>query len=169
MTQTFAKFSLMAGAALCLFLSACDEGGTKADTTTAQQSISAVNAAAYATAQGAANGAIFLTLRNAGTADDALIAAKSDKAKHVEIHESAVDETTGTMKMRKIDTLEIKAGEETKLVPGGYHIMLMGLDAPLAEGGTFDLTLDFEKAPDLVVPVGIIAPGAYGSRAPAHE
>ena len=46
--------------------------------------------------------------------------------------------------------------------PGGYHIMLMGLDAPLKEGDEIELTLTFEKAGDVKVkvPVGGVAAGA---------
>jgi copper(I)-binding protein len=52
-------------------------------------------------------------------------------------------------------TLEMK--------PGGYHIMLMGLKAPLKTGEEIEITLTFEKAGALTlkVPVGEVAQGAH--------
>jgi copper(I)-binding protein len=41
------------------------------------------------------------------------------------------------------------------LAPGGYHLMLMGLKAPLRAGDTFPLTLQFEHAPPLTVTVAV--------------
>lgn len=150
MTRIFARFSLATTAAACLFLAGCDDGA-----------ITARSAAAYATASEGRNGAIFLTLHNASGTDDRLIAARTDKAATVEIHESSVDKTTGMMQMRKVDAIDVKAGADANLAPGGYHIMLLGLNAPLIEGETFDLTLDFDKTADLPVKVKIIAPGTY--------
>ena len=39
------------------------------------------------------------------------------------------------------------------LAPGGYHVMLMGLKAPLKEGQSFPLTLTFEHAGKVEVEV----------------
>lgn len=41
------------------------------------------------------------------------------------------------------------------LAPGGYHVMLIGLTGDLTEGMTFDLTLTFEKAGDVIIPVTV--------------
>jgi len=73
-----------------------------------------------------------------------LIAAASPVAKIVEIHEMAMD--GGVMKMRAIPKLDLPAGKATELKPGGYHVMLMALTKPLAEGETVPITLTFEDA-----------------------
>lgn len=62
---------------------------------------------------------------------------------------------SGEMKMQKVDFVEIKAGETVSLKPGGYHIMMMELAAPLKVGTTIQVTLKFEKAGDVVVDVPV--------------
>ena len=59
------------------------------------------------------------------------------------------------MSMQEMDALELPAGTMVQLGPGGYHIMLIDLAEPLVVGETFDLTLDFDQAPDLTVTVEV--------------
>ena len=59
------------------------------------------------------------------------------------------------MSMQEMDALELPAGTLVQLGPGGYHIMLIDLAEPLVVGDTFDLTLDFDQAPDLTVTVEV--------------
>jgi len=55
--------------------------------------------------------------------------------------------TDGVMRMRKLeDGLTVPAGETVTLAPGGEHIMLIGLDAQLEAGESFDIRLEFENA-----------------------
>ena len=42
--------------------------------------------------------------------------------------------------------LAIPAGEIVELAPGGFHLMLMGLDMPLVAGERLPLTLIFNSA-----------------------
>ncbi len=55
------------------------------------------------------------------------------------------------MGMRPIDSLELPAGEEVSLEPGGYHIMLLDLKKPITDGDTIQVTLTFEKAGEVTV------------------
>lgn len=189
-------FPLMAFTAATLTLGACDdkkkeEDQTQADQTTAAPAdttattapdannamtattpttataaaVQAEGANAYATASGATTGAVFLTLHNSGTDADKLTGVKTDAATTAEIHESFVDDQ-GTMQMRKVDDVEVGGGQQVTLKPDGYHIMLMGLTKPLVEGETFKVTLTFEKAPEVTLPVTITAAGT-GTAAPA--
>lgn len=96
--------------------------------------------------------------------DDSLVAVSvsSDVAARSEIHEvvKAMDMGDdemhdGAMSMQEMDALELPAGTLVQLVPGGYHIMLIDLAKPLVVGETFDLTLDFDQAPDLTVTVEV--------------
>lgn len=59
----------------------------------------------------------------------------------------------GAMEMVQIMSLDLPAGMAVELKPGGYHIMLLDLPAPLELGSTFELTLTFEQAGDQVVEV----------------
>ena len=110
--------------------------------------------------------------------DDSLVAVSvsSDIAARAEIHEvvkvmdmgddasemhdhdmgdDASDMHDHAMSMQEIDALPLPAGTLVQLVPGGYHIMLIDLAEPLVIGETFDLTLDFDQAPNLTVTVEV--------------
>lgn len=137
--------------------SATDTAGTTATTAPVAAAVTAEGATAYATTEGTTTGAVFLTLHNTGSEADRLIGASSDKST-VEIHENSVG-PDGTSQMRKVDAIDVPAGQQVTLKADGYHLMLTGLSQPLTQGETFNVTLDFEKAPDVTVPVTIVAPG----------
>lgn len=71
-----------------------------------------------------------------------VVAASSPAAAVVEIHEMKMD--GGVMKMRAVDALALPAGQAVALKPGSYHVMLMGLKAPISAGETVPLTLTVE-------------------------
>ncbi len=71
-----------------------------------------------------------------------VVAASSPVAETVEIHEMKMDD--GVMKMRAVDALALPAGQAVALKPGSYHVMLMGLKAPIKAGETVPLTLTVE-------------------------
>jgi len=58
------------------------------------------------------------------------------------------------MRMREVNGgVALAAGSQVKFMPGGYHIMLMGLKQPLKAGDRFPLTLKFAKAGSVTVEV----------------
>jgi copper(I)-binding protein len=91
-----------------------------------------------------------------------LVGASSSAAGVTEVHEMKMD--GNVMTMRAVPALDLPAGKTVELKPGGYHVMLMDLKAPLAKGGSVPLTLTFKDAKgvesklDLKVPVGTAAP-----------
>ncbi len=91
-------------------------------------------------AQQQATGA-FMQLRAAE--DLRLVQVQSPVAGVVEIHEMKMD--GGVMRMRPITALDLPASRTVELKPGGYHVMLMDLKQPLAEGETVPLTLTVES------------------------
>ncbi len=104
-------------------------------------------------------GGAYLTIANPGAQDDRLLAVKSPVGDSAEIHEMAHAE--GVMSMRPLpEGLPIPAGDSVSLTPGGYHIMINGLTAPLVKGETLDLTLVFEKAGEIPVSFEILAMNA---------
>ena len=108
-------------------------------------------------------GAAYLSIRNTGGDDDRLIALTSDVAARVELHKSA--KIDGVMMMRHLpDGLAIGAGTEAKLAPGGMHLMLMGLKAPLKRGGTFEITLRFQHAGEIVITLPILSVAARSAK-----
>jgi copper(I)-binding protein len=102
----------------------------------------------------AKSGAVYLTVENRGAAADRLIAAGTPAASRAALHTHIMEE--GVMKMRPVaGGIEIPAGGSAVLAPGGLHVMLMGLAAPLEEGARFPLTLTFKRAAPLTVEVPV--------------
>lgn len=98
---------------------------------------------------GAMTGA-FAEIANHTNKDVTLVGGSSASAMMVEVHEVVM--VDGEMKMQAKDGgILIKAGETVTLEPGGLHVMLMGLKAPLLGGETVELTLDFDGAEDITV------------------
>lgn len=116
---------------------------------------------ARATAATAKTGAAYLTIANKGASDDRLVAVAAPVAAKAELHVTSMD--NGVMKMRPLDGVEVKAGGHAELKPGGMHIMLVGLTAPLKAGQKFPLTLTFEKAGKVEVMVTVEKAGAMGA------
>ena len=88
---------------------------------------------------GAENGAGFGTLRNTSDEYIVIVAAYSDAAADVELHRHI--HRDGQMAMEQIEALSVPAGTEVRLQPGGYHLMLMQLHAPLEPGQEYQVTL----------------------------
>ena len=103
-----------------------------------------------ATPGGAKVGGGYLTIDNKGAAADRLIGGSSPVAGKVEVHAMAMNNGVMTMRLLK-DGLPIPAGQSVKLAPGGNHIMLMELKAPLKKGDKVPVTLKFEKAGEVKV------------------
>jgi len=106
-------------------------------------------------------GAGYMSILNGGSSADRLVSASSPVAGRVEIHEMRLRD--GVMRMReRADGLALPAGETVALRPGGFHIMLMDLRAPLAQGTRVPLRLMFERAGAVDVELQIEAPTARG-------
>ncbi len=106
---------------------------------------------------GGTNGAAYMTIENTSEEDDRLVSASTDVAATVEIH--TVTMTDGVMQMRQLDEgLEVPAGENVVLEPGGYHIMMIDLQDSLEVGDTFDIELEFENAGMMTVNVEVREP-----------
>lgn len=112
----------------------------------------------WARASVAANGAAYMTISNSGTEADELLAAASPVADKVELHTHIMEGEV--MKMRPVKAIEVNVGEPAALKPGGLHIMLIGLKAPLKEGEKFPMTLTFKNAGTVDVEVAVQSVGA---------
>jgi len=123
--------------------------------------ISVVNPWARASAGKAKNGAAYMELVNNGHMADRLVKADTPVAKHASLHTHTMKD--GVMSMGPVKAIEVSPGEPSVLQPGGLHIMLMGLKAPLKMGETFPMTLTFEKTGKTTVTVKVAGPGAMGA------
>ena len=114
-----------------------------------------------ATPGGAKIGGGYLTITNNGTTPDRLVSVSipTTVADHVEFHEMATKD--GIMTMRAMPKgVTIEPGKTVAFTPGGYHLMLMGLKAPLKEGDRIKAELTFEKAGKVEVTINVEGIGA---------
>jgi periplasmic copper chaperone A len=86
------------------------------------------------------NSALFMQISNQG-GDAELVGASTEAAKIVELHTHVND--NGVMRMRKVDKIDIPAGQSVMLQPGGFHIMFIGLNHDLNIGDSVNVTLEF--------------------------
>jgi hypothetical protein len=114
-----------------------------------------------ATPNGAKVGGGYLTLTNNGGAPDRLVSVSvpATVADHVEIHEMATKD--GVMTMRAMPNgVTVEPGKTVAFVPGGFHLMMMGLKAPLKDGDRVKAELNFEKAGKVEVTINVEGMGA---------
>jgi copper(I)-binding protein len=120
-----------------------------------------------ATPGGAKIGGGYLTIENKGSAPDRLIGGSGDIAGKIEVHEMSMN--SGVMTMRPLDKgLTIEPGKTVKLSPGGLHLMLFDLKAPLKQGDKVPITLEFEKAGKVTLSLDVQSLGAQGPAGVDH-
>ncbi|MFL6635114.1 MAG: copper chaperone PCu(A)C [Massilia sp.] len=84
----------------------------------------------------------FMQLRSAKATR--LVDVQSPVAGRAEVHQMAMEGQT--MRMQKVDGIDLPAGQSVNLSSGGYHVMLFDLKQQLKEGGQVPLTLTFVGA-----------------------
>lgn len=122
---------------------------------------------ARASAGTARTGAAYLRIVNSGAEADRLLEASSPAAERVELHTHGMRD--GVMRMRRIEAVSVPGNKAAELKPGGDHVMLMGLKGPLKRGSTFPLTLSFERAGTITVPVAVRPITARGPGMKHHD
>ena len=104
-------------------------------------------------AAGRSVGVAYLSITNNGESADTLTGASSPLAASVQMHQTTLSE--GMARMRPLADLTIAPGRTVKIEPGGIHLMLMGLNAPLVAGTTVPLTLEFRNAGSITVQLNV--------------
>jgi periplasmic copper chaperone A len=112
---------------------------------------------ARASAGMAMAGAGFMTITSRGE-PDRLLAFSSPACTRPELHTHIND--NGVMRMREVEAIDIPAGGQAELKPGGLHLMMIDLTGQLVEGETVEVTLVFEQAGDVTLTLPIKGPGA---------
>jgi len=103
----------------------------------------------------------FLSIVNKGQHDDRLVAASSPLAERIEL--CGIKVVGADIDMRPLaNGVAIPAGNTMTLKPRGYHLLLLGVKAPLAKGSTLPITLTFEKAGAVAVEFAVEEPGLIG-------
>lgn len=135
------------GAAAALALAGCatatPEQGAKP---AAGQSVTITDAWVKAADEGMS--AAFGDLANTGDSDVTLVSVTSTASTSMQLHET-VDNGSGSMVMQeKEGGFTIPAGGALTLEPGGNHLMLMDLTAPIVAGDEIEFTLTFSDGSD---------------------
>ena len=120
------------------------------------------------TVAGQAAGGGFLKIENTGKTADRLLSARTTaSADHMELHTMSME--GDVMKMRQVEAIDIPAGATVELKPGAFHVMFMGLKAPLKLGDKLPVTLKFEKAGEVQVEMWVEQPAAGEAETHKHH
>lgn len=126
-------------------------------------SVKVDNAWARATAPGQPVAAAFMEL--AADSDLTLVSATSPAAQRVELHTMSMDR--GVMVMRQVKHINLPKGRSVKLQPGGLHLMLIDLNAPLQAEQSTQVTLTVKnrkgKTSEVVVELPVRTTADAGS------
>jgi copper(I)-binding protein len=133
----------------------------------AQQAGTVTVSAPWTRAAGAGGtGAGFMTLRNTGSAPDRIVAVRSPAARAAELHTHIRE--GDVMRMRPVAAIDLPAGQEVRLQPGGQHIMLVQLTGPLRQGERVLVTLVLERGGEIEVQLPVESAGARAPSAHQH-
>lgn len=98
---------------------------------------------------GQLNAALFMKLKNVGKESLTLSGVECSFAARCDLH--AHLHVNGKMAMQRVSAVDLKAGSELELRPGGMHLMLIGLKAALKKGDELELTLRFADGRSAIV------------------
>lgn len=151
-----------------LVVPACLVGVTACGDDSSTDALSLKDPWSRVTAPGQTAGAVYLTIESKDGDTVTKASVPASIAGMAQLHETTKDsgsgsgdmtgsmdktETTdsgamagGMQGMKEVPSIAIPAGEAVELKPGGYHIMLMELKAPIKDGQKFPVTLTFTKA-----------------------
>jgi len=138
----------LAAASALVACSTADAPGP--DASTAPQADSVVVADAWIKAAEDGMTAAFGTIANEGDEAVRIVAVESTAATAMELHET-VEDGSGQMIMREVDGFDIEPGASMALEPGGDHLMVMGMTAPIVAGDDVVMTLTFDDGSTLDV------------------
>ena len=153
-TPTWWRLAVAAVAVLALgTLLACGDDEGESD---AGGSIEVSNARARFTTTDV--GAVYFDIRSTG-AGDRLLGASAEIAADTQIHEIVSE--GGSSMMRAVEGgIPIDPGGHVSLQPGGYHVMVLGVDEVPEPGTTFEVVLEFETAGRMTITVHVEEFGA---------
>ncbi|ANG62550.1 hypothetical protein A8C75_08665 [Marinobacterium aestuarii] len=125
-------------------------------TTSAFAEVQAQDGYVRAVPPGHSISAAYLTLHNNSASPVQLDSAQTDSAGTTELHQTRQQD--GVMRMRAAQQVEIPAGAEYRLQPGGDHLMLIDLTQPLNAGDEVSLQLNFSDGQQLQLTLPVRSP-----------
>jgi periplasmic copper chaperone A len=133
-----------------LLLASCTKSGTP--------DLQISDAWARETVAGQTATAAYMTIQNRGAGDDRLISVEAPAPAKAMLHAS--ESSDGVSRMREMGAgLALPAGAAVQLKPGGTHVMITGLGAPLRASDVMKLRLQFEKSGPRDIDVAVGAGG----------
>ena len=103
----------------------------------------------------------YLVIENRGGEPVELVAVATEAAEQTEIH--IMGYKNDRMTMRQVAKLQVPAGGEVALKPGGTHLMLIELRRPLRDGDEVELVLRFGDGTERRTQVPVRKKGLYES------
>lgn len=100
----------------------------------------------------------FMVIKNNGDKDVKVVKAENPVSKVTELHTHIND--GGVMRMRPVPSIEVKAKGEAVLKPGGLHVMMIDIKAPMKEGDVVPITLSFDDGSTKQVDAKVVRPMA---------
>lgn len=94
-------------------------------------------------------GVAYLTIVNNGKENLILNYVHSPRTDTIEVHQHLYE--NGMMQMRQVKHLNVDPNSALELVPGGYHLMLFGVDTAFKQGETVMFTFEFQNHPAMQV------------------
>lgn len=136
-----------------LLLASCTKGGPP--------DLEISNAWARETVVGQHATAAYMTIANKGAGDDRLVSVAAATPAMAMLHAS--ESSGGVSRMRAMKSgIAIPAGGTIEFKPGGTHVMVTGLGAPLHPGQSLKITFNFEKSGERLIDVRIVPATAEG-------
>ena len=87
---------------------------------------------------------MYLTVTNPTDVPDALMAIETPAAERAELHRTI--EQGAMVNMEPVGLIELPARGEVRMEPGGYHVMLAGVQGNLTPGETIEGALVLGRA-----------------------
>ncbi len=99
------------------------------------------------------NAAVYLVMANDTDGTERLVGVESPAARAAELHTVDID-ADGVARMRPLaDGITVEPGGQQELKPGGFHIMLIGLNQDIAASSSIPLVLRFASGSEIGIEV----------------
>jgi len=113
-----------------------------------------------ATPGAAQEAALYFSISNNGATDEKLVRVSTTAASGAMIHQTTVKDRIVQMLM--VGEVTIPPHGRVLFSPGGYHVMLTGLKAPLKEGTSVSAKLTFASGRTIEVNIPVLKTTAIG-------
>lgn len=154
--RTTSSFTALAAAALLVLAGCAGTTATGSETTPVAASEADALTISDGWVKAADDGmsAAFGTLENASEQPLTIVSVESTASTSMQLHETVENDSGSMVMQEKKGGFTIPADGSLELAPGGNHLMLMGLTAPIKAGDevAFTLTLEDGSTVDFTVP-----------------